>query len=139
MSRTGTPGDAVRDFRTLKVWQRAHQVALAVNQLTKTFPRGERYGLTSQINRAAASISTNLAEGCGSQSDAEFAQFVRIAMRSASELEYQLLLACDLKLVGVDECRPIGDEVLEVRRMLTGLLKKLRADGSRLTAASEKG
>ena len=125
----------MRDFRTLKVWQRAHQVALAVNQLTRTFPRGERFGLTSQINRAAASISTNIAEGCGRQSDAEFAQFVRIAMRSASELEYQLLLARDLKLVRAEDCRQLGDEVMEVRRMLTGLLKKLRADSRPLTAA----
>ena len=125
----------MRDFRTLKVWQRAHQLVLAVNQLTKTFPRRERYGLTSQIHRGAASISTNLAEGCGSQSDAEVAQFVRIAQRSASELEYQLLLACDLNLVRARDCRPISDEVLEVRRMLTGLLKKLKADSRPLNAA----
>ena len=117
----------MRDFRTLKVWQRAHELTLEVSQLTKVMPRGERFGLTSQINRAAASISTNIAEGCGSQSDAEFAQFVRIAMRSASELEYQLLLARDLKLVRPDDCRRLGDQVMEVRRMLTGLLRRLVA------------
>jgi four helix bundle protein len=125
----------MRDFRTLKVWQRAHQLALEANRLTKSFPRGGRYGLTSQINRAATSISTNLAEGCGSPSDGEFAQFVRIAMRSASELEYQLLLARDLRLVRPDDCRRVGDEVMQVRRMMTALLKKLIADSRPRTAA----
>ena len=126
----------MRDFRTLKVWQRAHELTLEVNRLTKAFPRGQRFGLTSQINRAAASISTNLAEGCGSQSDAEFAQSVRVAMRSASELEYQLLLASDLKLIRPEECRRLGDKVMEVRRMLTGLLKKLTGTGRPSPATS---
>ena len=129
----------MRDFRTLKVWQRAHDLALQINRLTKAFPRGERYGISSQINRAAASISTNLAEGCGSQSDGEFAQFVRIAMRSASELEYQLLLARDLKLLRREECQRVGDEVMQIRRMLSGLLKKLMADRSPPTAACHHG
>jgi four helix bundle protein len=93
-----TDGGTVRDVRTLKAWQRARSLTLAANQLTKTFPRGERYGLTSQINRAAASIGANLAEGCGSVTDGEFAQFVRVALRSASERDYHLLLARDLKL-----------------------------------------
>ena len=126
----------MRDFRTLKTWQRAHELTLAASRLTKTFPRGERYGLTSQINRAAASVGANLAEGCGSATDAEFAQFVRIAMRSASELEYQLLLARDLKLVRPEDCRPLCDEVMEVRRMLTGLLKKLTGAARPSPAAS---
>jgi four helix bundle protein len=125
----------MRDFRTLKVWERAHKLALEVNRLSKGFPRSERYGLTSQANRAAASISTNLAEGCGCQTDREFAQFVRIAMRSASELEYQLLLARDLKFIGDADCRRISDEVMAIRRMLTALLKKLMADGRSPIAA----
>jgi four helix bundle protein len=125
----------VRDFRTLKTWQRAHELTLAASRLTKTFPRGERYGLTSQINRAAASVGANLAEGCGSSSDAEFAQFVRIALRSASELEYHLLLARDLKLARQAEYDLIAPKAVEVKRMLTSLHKKLTADRRLLKAA----
>lgn len=115
----------MRDFRTLTVWQKAHAVALRVSQISKSFPRGERYGLTTQINRAATSISTNLAEGCGSTTDAEFAQFVRVAARSASELEYQILLAHDLNLLPDKPYETLLADVTQVRRMLTALLKKL--------------
>jgi four helix bundle protein len=125
----------VRDFRTLQAWQRAHALTLAAHQLTKTFPRGERYGLTSQINRAAASVGANLAEGCGSVTDGEFAQFVRIALRSASELEYHLLLARDLNLTGGPAYEGAASEVVQVKRMMTGLLKKLSAQRSRPSAA----
>src|SRR5919202_925412 len=97
--RPGVGEDAMRDFRTLRVWQKAHELTLEVSRLTRGFPKGERYGLTSQINRAAASIATNLAGGCGSITDAEFAQFVRIAARSATELDYQILLARILQLI----------------------------------------
>jgi four helix bundle protein len=86
----------MRDFRTRKVWQKAHQVTLRVYGATRTFPKDELYGLTSQIRRYAASIPTNVAEACGRSGGAEFARFLNIAMGSASELEYQLLLARDL-------------------------------------------
>ena len=89
----------VKDFRELKVWQKAHQLTLAVYELTATFPREELYGLTAQLRRAGSSIAANLAEGCGRNGDAELARFCSIAMGSASELEYHLLLARDLKLI----------------------------------------
>lgn len=89
----------MQDFRNLKVWERAHQLTLAVYSSTSNFPHEERYGLTSQIRRAAVSIPANLAEGCGRGGDVDFKLFVQIAMRSACELEYHLLLACDLKLL----------------------------------------
>jgi four helix bundle protein len=82
----------MKDFHALKVWQKAHQLTLAVYQVTATFPREELYGLTSQLRRSCSSIPANLAEGCGRNGDAEFARFSCIAMGSASELEYHLLL-----------------------------------------------
>jgi four helix bundle protein len=89
----------MKNFRELKVWQKAHELTLAVYRSTRDFPREEFYGLTSQIRRATASIGANLAEGCGRNGDAEFARYCSIAMGSASELEYHLLLAQDLKLL----------------------------------------
>ena len=86
----------MKDFRKLKVWERAHQFVLAVYQTTPSFPRDETYGLTRQIRRAASSIPSNIAEGCGRDGDAESARFCLIARGSASELEYQILLAHDL-------------------------------------------
>jgi four helix bundle protein len=86
----------VQDYRHLKVWEKAHQLTLAVYKATVPFPKDELYGLTSQIRRACTSIPANIAEGCGRDGDAEFARFLRIAMGSASELDYHLLLARDL-------------------------------------------
>lgn len=90
----------MKDFRELKVWARAHELTLLVYQATGSFPREEMYGLTSQLRRAAASVPANLAEGCGRNGDAEFARFCFIAMGSASELDYHMILARDLKMEG---------------------------------------
>lgn len=86
----------MKDFRHLQVWEESHQLVLAVYKATKEFPREELYGLTSQIRRASMSIPTNIAEGCGRGTDPDFARFLQIAMGSASEKEYQLILAGDL-------------------------------------------
>jgi four helix bundle protein len=93
----------MRDFHGLIVWQKAHAIAIKIYQLTQRFPDGERFGLTSQLRRSAASIGSNLAEGCGRGGEAEFARFVQIAMGSASEVEYQLLLARDLGYLASDD------------------------------------
>ena len=118
----------MRDFRSLKVWQKAHQVALRVYTATRKFPKEELYGLTSQVRRSAASIPTNVAAGCGRSGQAELARFLNIAMGSASGLEYQLLLARDLKLLDADEHQSLSGDVIEVKRMLTALVYKLKAD-----------
>jgi four helix bundle protein len=89
----------VKDFRELKVGQKAHELTLAVYRLTATFPREQLYGLSSQLRRAGSSIAANLAEGCGRNGDAELARFCSMAMGSASELEYHLLLGRDVKLI----------------------------------------
>jgi four helix bundle protein len=118
----------MKDFHELKVWQKAHQLTLAVYQITATFPREELYGLTSQLRRCSSSIPANLAEGCGRHGDAEFARFCSIAMGSASELEYHLLLVKDLKLIKPRDHAELSERTTELKRMLTALLQKLRAD-----------
>src|SRR5436309_12099595 len=119
---------AVKDFHELKVWQKAHQLTLAVYQITATFPCEELYGLTSQLRRCSSSIPANLAEGCGRNGDAEFARFCSIAMGSASELEYHLLLANDLKLIQLKDHAELSQRTTELKRMLTALLQKLNAE-----------
>jgi four helix bundle protein len=118
----------MKDFRQLKVWEKAHQVALAIYKATKEFPKEELYGLTSQIRRASMSIPTNISEGCGRNTDAEFARFLQIAMGSASETEYQLLLSHDLGFLNKEQYDKLNIDVTEVKRMLASLLKTLRAD-----------
>jgi len=119
----------MKDFHELKVWQKAHQLTLAVYQATTRFPCEELYGLTSQIRRSCSSIPANLAEGCGRNGDAEFARFCSIAAGSASELEYHLLLARDLELIDSCDYQNLAEQTVEVTRMLSALLQKLRADG----------
>jgi four helix bundle protein len=118
----------VKDFRELKFWQKAHQLTLAVYRITAAFPREELYGLTSQLRRACSSIAANLAEGCGRNGDVEFARFCSIAMGSASELEYHLLLAKDLKLIKIADYQDLDQRATELKRMLTALMLKLKAD-----------
>ncbi len=118
----------MKDFRQLKVWEKAHQLALAVYKTTTKFPKEELYGLTSQIRRASMSIPTNIAEGCGRNTDAEFARFLQIAMGSASETEYQLILAHDLEFLAKENYERLHSEVEGVKRMLASLLKTIRAN-----------
>jgi len=89
----------MKDFRNLKVWEKAHQLTLKIYKVTEEFPREELYGLTSQIRRACISIPTNIAEGCVRSSDADFSRFLYIAVGSTSELEYLILLSMDLKII----------------------------------------
>ncbi|HEX6837928.1 MAG TPA: four helix bundle protein, partial [Polyangia bacterium] len=89
----------MQDFRDLKVWQRAHELTLAIYRATATFPSEERFGLTSQMRRSAASVPANIAEGRCRGSDADFGRFLRVALGSAAETEYHLILAGDLGLL----------------------------------------
>jgi four helix bundle protein len=117
----------MQDYRELKVWQKAHQLTLSVYQATAGFPREELYGLTTQLRRASASIPANLAEGCGRRGVAELAHFCSIALGSAGELEYHLLLAKDLKLLKPKDHDDLSHRANELKRMLTGFLHKLKA------------
>jgi four helix bundle protein len=118
----------VGDYRSLRVWSKAHQLTLLVYQLTGRFPSTEQYGLTSQIRRSAASIAANLAEGCGRDTDPELARYTRIALGSASELDYHLLLARDLGYLSQEDHRRAASAVTETRRMLAALIKAMTGD-----------
>ncbi len=124
----------MRDFRELKVWQKAHQLVLPVYRTTGEFPKGELYGLTSQSRRSSASIPANIAEGCARATDADFARFLQIALGSASELEYHLILARDLGYLTQSEHQPLEAQVVEVKKMLSSFIARLRSDQSGLTA-----
>jgi four helix bundle protein len=115
----------MKDYRDLKVWERAHAVTLEIYRVTMRFPREELYGLTSQMRRCSASIGANIAEGCGKRSNAEFQRFLQIASGSASELDYHLLLARDLKLLIDTDYDRVVRELSVMRRMLTALLQKV--------------
>jgi four helix bundle protein len=113
------------NYRSLKVWEKAHQLTLLVYQVTAGFPIEEAYGLKSQMRRSAASIPTNIAEGCGRNSDRELARFCRISLGSANELEYQSLLAHDLGFLREEQYRATTRELQEVKRMLASFTSKL--------------
>ncbi len=116
----------MKDFRGLKVWEKSHALALTVYKTSAAFPSRESFGITAQVRRAAASIPANLAEGCGRQSDRELGRYVAIAMGSASELEYHLLLSRDLGYLSAGLYDELTARVIEVKRMLTGLGQRLR-------------
>jgi four helix bundle protein len=118
----------MKDFKKQKVWQKSHRLTLAIYRVTKSFPKDELYGLTGQIRRAGSSIPANIAEGCGRDGDAEFARFLQIAMGSASELEYHLLLSHDLGYLNDQDYAELSKETTELKQMLTSFIKKLKAD-----------
>jgi four helix bundle protein len=127
----------MRSFRELKVWEKAHQLTLAVYKATAHFPKEEMYGLTSQIRRSCESIPANIAEGCGRPGGADLGRFLYIALGSASELEYHLLLARDLALLNSADYDRLDGAVVEIKRMLAAFVHTL--DGQkRALAASRK-
>ena len=118
----------MRDFKSLKVWQRAHVLTLEVYRATSVFPKQELYGLTSQVRRSSVSIASNLAEGCGRVGQREFGYFIQLSIGSANELEYQLLLAKDLGVLGPELHQDLDNTVRDVRKMLTALLIKVNRE-----------
>ena len=117
----------MKDFRSLKVWEKSHLLTLSIYKTTEKFPKQELYALTSQIQRAAVSIPANIAEGCGKDSDAELKRYFLIAMGSASELEYLLLLAHDLGYLPEQDFQIMTAELVETRKMLNAFIQKLKA------------
>lgn len=115
----------MRDFKGLKVWEKAHELVLAVHRATKAFPSDERFGLTDQLRRAVSSIPANIAEGCGRDGDRELARFLSIAGGSASEVEYHLLLARDLGYLPQELHQAFDREINEIKKMLRALRERL--------------
>jgi four helix bundle protein len=116
----------MRNYKDLQVWEKAHALTLAVYKATRPFPADERFGLTGQMRRCSASICANLAEGCGRRSDGEMARFIQIAMGSAAELSYHMLLSKDLGFLNYEEHTKLDSELSTVQRMLSGLSARIR-------------
>jgi four helix bundle protein len=118
----------MKDFWDLKVWEKAHALALACYSATANFPKHEIFGIVSQIRRSGSSVAANIAEGCGRGGNAEFQRFLHMAMGSASELEYHLLLSRDLQFIDKGAYDRTQAQVVEVKRMLAGLIRKIDAE-----------
>ena len=116
----------MRDFHKLGIWQRSHQLTLDVYKASKTFPKDESFGMTSQIRRAASSIPTNIAEGCGRSSNKDYAHFLQIAIGSASEVEYELLLAHDLEYINDESFNKLTSETIAIRKMIIKYQSELK-------------
>jgi len=117
----------MKDFRQIKVWHKAHQLVLDVYRVTRDFPADEKYGLTSQLRRAAASIPTNIAEGCGKSTDKDFARFLQISYGSANEVDYLLLLAKDMSMLRLELYETMNNSLIEVKKMLAALIRKVKS------------
>ncbi len=115
----------LKNYKELKVWQKAYQLCLRVYKQTKAFPIEERYGLTSLIRRAAVSIPSNIAEGYGRKSQGESIQSLYVAYGSNCELETQILLSGDLGFMKAEDLDVLQEDVGGVERMLKALIKSL--------------
>ena len=113
------------DTNKLIVWQKSHELTLNIYEITKSFPKDEQFGLTSQIRRAAVSIPSNIVEGKARGSNKDYKRFLLIARGSLEETKYQLLLAKDLKYIDEESYRELLNLALETGRLLAGLIKKL--------------
>src|SRR2546430_13256891 len=111
-------GFSMRDFRQIKVWEKAHKLTLDIYKTTSRFPRDELYALTSQLRWASASIPANIAEGFGRGGNAELARFLQIGMGSAYEVEYHALLAKDLGLISVDVSDRLNSQIEKLSECL---------------------
>ena len=116
----------MQDFKKLRVWQKSHELTLNIYKATRDFPDPERFGLTSQLRKAAVSIESNLAEGSSRRGDSEFRRFVFMSMGSSSEAECQLLIARDLGFLDRTVHERLKGDVQELRRMLCTLAQRLR-------------
>lgn len=116
----------MQHFQNLRVWRKAHRCALDIYRVTRSFPAAEKYGLISQLRRGATSVRANIAEGCGRYSKVDKAHFLQVALGSASELKYHLIMARDLELLADGTYARLFRFATDVKRMLTGLIRRLR-------------
>ncbi len=118
----------MQDYRKLKVWQKSHELTLAVYRASERFPKAEVYEMTSQMRRSSSSIPTNIAEGCGRSSNADFVRFLHVALGSINELSYQLLLCRDLGFLDAEIYEGLAADAIGIQRMLGALILKVKAD-----------
>jgi four helix bundle protein len=116
----------MKNYKNLVVWKKAHETVVDVYKVSKYFPKEEQYGLTSQLRRAAMSVPTNIAEGCGKYTQNDFAKYLQDAQGSIQEVEYLSLLAYDLEYLRKETYEKIEKQAGEVKAMLISLIKKIR-------------
>ena len=116
----------MRDFKKYDIWKLSHQLTLDVYLVSKSFPKEEIYGIVSQIRRASTSIPTNISEGYGRDSDAEFNRFLTIALGSASEVEYLLILSKDLNYIDSNSFIQLDENINIIKRKIYSLKQKLK-------------
>ena len=118
----------MKDYKKVKVWGKAHILVKDVYRATSRFPKDELFGMTSQLRRASSSIPTNIAEGCGRGSDADFRRFLQIAFGSANEVEYLIFLSYELNYIQETQFIELNNKIVEVKKMLAGMIKKISID-----------
>ena len=118
----------MRNFQELSIWQRSHLLTLKIYSITKNFPKEEMFGIISQMRRSSSSIPSNIAEGCGRNSNPEMKRFLIIATGSSSELEYQLVLSKDLQYLSETISKELQNELIEIRKMIYAFIKNLPPD-----------
>lgn len=116
----------MQNFKDLKVWEKAHQLALIIYKAIASFPKDEIYSLTNQLRRASASVPTNIAEGCGKNTQADLANFLNISLGSANDTEYFLILSKDLNYLTEEQFTILSNSINEVKAMLTSLIGRVR-------------
>ncbi len=121
----------LKNYKELQVWQKSYDLCLKIYRITAVFPKEERYGLTSQIRRSVVSIPSNIAEGYGRKTTADYIRMLYIAYGSVCELETQILLAGDLGFIGTDELDSAKQDISEIERMLKSLIKSLESKNSK--------
>ena len=115
----------MHNFKELKVWQLSIAFSKFVFEIIKDFPSEHKFGIADQLFRCSVSIPSNIAEGCGRKSDKEFSQFVSISLGSAFEIETQIIIAKEVKLITEEQFNNLSHKILEIQKMLHGLLKNL--------------
>jgi four helix bundle protein len=116
----------IRNHKDLEVWKKSIELVKEIYQITRDFPKDELYGLTSQIRRSAVSIPSNISEGAARHYKTEFKQFLYIALGSLSELETQLIISNEIEILNKSKFEEISDNLVEIRKMLLGLIKSLQ-------------
>jgi len=116
----------MQNYKDLKVWEKSHLFTVKIYEVTKSFPKEELYSLTNQIRRASSSIPANIAEGCGKNSNSDFANFLNISLGSANESEYFLILSKDLSYLNEENYNILYKIINEIKSMLISLISKVR-------------
>jgi four helix bundle protein len=114
----------MQDFRKLDVWNKAHAFTLTIYRITESFPKAETFGLAATLRRGSANIAMKIAEACGQDASNEFTQRLQQARAICVEVEYQLLLARDLQFIEPSTYDALQHQLIEVRKMLSGLMKQ---------------